>query len=65
MKVYHMVSALEQSTHQVVKSSTISNWRFTWKAEDFYITLPFEYLIILKINHIECNRGEQDSVFTL
>lgn len=34
------------------------------EAEDFYITLPFEYLIILEINYIECNSGEQDLVFT-
>lgn len=68
VKVLEHVLALEPNRHQAsnckVWTDLDINWKFTREAKDFYITLPFEYLIILKINYIECNHEEQDLIFT-
>lgn len=68
MKVLDHVLALEPNRRQAsnckVWTDLDVNWKFTSEAKDFCITLRFEYLIILKINYIECNREEQDLIYT-
>lgn len=48
-----------QTAKPLIMPDSDFSWNFTREAHDFYIMLPFEYLIILEINYIECSNRKQ------